>query len=356
MAVTYIQTQTKLTPKQARWMETLGEFDFVIRHKPGLTNVVADALSRKDICGISTLTNDNWLNIIREITKKLPPINGLTEKDGLLYKGNRLFIPQDRDIKMKVIQENHDATGAHFGYKKTLAGVNRSYYWKKLPQDVKQYVQSCDACQRNKPSNQKPFGLLNPIEPALDKFQHYSMDFIGPLPKSTNNNDGILVIVDMLTKAVSLEPIRMTFNAPAIAKIFYRRIFTRFGIPKKIVSDRDPRFTGAFWRRLLELTNTKLALSTAYHPQTDGQTERTNRTLEAILRANINYWQNNWDEFLPSAEYAINSAPNESTGFTPFELMYGKNPINPVDITNFDTKVPAAEEEIRLITNSVKIA
>ena len=169
--------------------------------------MVADALSRKDILGISTLSNDNWLDTIRQITKKLPPINSLMEKDGLLYKGNRLFIPQDREIKMKIIQENHDVTGAHFGYKKTLAGVNRSYYWKRLPQDVKQYVQSCDACQRNKPSNQKPFGLLNPIEPALDKFQNYSMDFIGPLPKSTTNYDGILVIVNMLTKAVSLEPI-----------------------------------------------------------------------------------------------------------------------------------------------------
>ena len=116
------------------------------------------------------------------------------------------------------------------------------------------------------------------------------MDFIGPLPKSNNGYDTILVIVDMLTKAVSLEPVKTSVNAPEVAKIFYKRIFTRFGIPTKIVSDRDPRFTGAFWRRLLELTNTKLALSMAYHPQTDGQTERTNRILEAILRANINYW------------------------------------------------------------------
>jgi hypothetical protein len=248
MAVTYIQTQTKLSAKQARWMELLGEFDFTIYHRPGLTNVVADGLSRKDILGISSLSNDNWLNTIRQLTKRLPHINGLTLKDGLLYKDQRLFIPAHRDIKTKVINENHDTNGAHFGYKKTLAGVSRSYYWKNLPRDVKLYVQSCDTCQRNKPSNQKPFGLLNPIEPPLDKFQHYSMDFIGPLPKSTSGFNGILVIVDMLTKAVSLAPIRMTYNATNIAKIFYERIFTRFGIPKKIVSDRDPRFTGSFWR------------------------------------------------------------------------------------------------------------
>src|SRR3954469_17180473 len=128
-------------------------------------------------------------------------------------------------------------------------------YWKKLAQHVKKYIQNCDASQRNKPSNQKPFGLLNPIEPAMDKFKNYSMDFIGPLPKTTSNHNGILVIVNMLTKAVALEPIRMTFKAPDIARIFYKRIFTHFGTPKKIVSDRDPQFTGAFWRRLLELTN-----------------------------------------------------------------------------------------------------
>src|SRR3954463_14762403 len=136
MVVTYIQTQTKLSPKQAQWMETLGEFDFIIRHKPGLTNVVADALSRKDLLGISTLSNDNWLSTIHEITKKLPPIKGLTMKDGLLYKGQCLFIPQVKEIKMKIIQENHDITGAHFRYKKTLTAINCSYYWKKQAQDV----------------------------------------------------------------------------------------------------------------------------------------------------------------------------------------------------------------------------
>ena len=151
------------------------------------------------------------------------------------------------------------------------------------------------------------------------------MDFIGPIPKSKSGDNGILVIVGTLTKAVTLEPIKMTYGVPVIAKIFFKRIYTKFGLPRKIISDRDPKFTGAFWNRLLELTNTKLVMSTAYHPQTDGQTEHTNRTLEHILRSNINYWQDNWDDLLPAAEFAINSHLNESSGFTPFELMYGKN-------------------------------
>jgi len=148
----------------------------------------------------------------------------------------------------------------------------------------------------------------------------------------------------------------MTHTAPLIAKIFYKRIFTRFGLPKKIISDRDPRFTGAFWRRLLELTNTKLSLSTAYHPQSDGQTERTNRTLEQYLRHNVNYWQDNWDDYLPTAEFVINSSPNESTGFTPFELMYGKNPQLAIDFTDKTSHVPSAEQTIKDISESIKIA
>jgi hypothetical protein len=356
ITVTYIQSQTKLTSKQARWIQLLGEFNFTIHHRPGTTNVVADGLSRKDILGISVLSNTNWLDTIQEITQYLPPIKGLTYRNGLAYKGHKLFIPAYRDIKTRIINENHDVNGAHFGYKKTLSSVQQSYYWKRLPQDVKLYVQSCDACQRNKPSTQKPYGLLQPIEPPLDKFQTYSMDFIGPLPRTPTKENGILVIVDTLTKAVSLEAIQMTYNAADIAKIFYKRIFTRFGIPTKIISDRDPRFTGAFWRRLLELTNTKLALSTAYHPQSDGQTERTNRTLEQILRANVNYWQNDWHSHLPAAEFAINSSPNESTGFSPFELMYGKNPECPINLTDKEIRVPSAEDTVKKISEAISIA
>jgi hypothetical protein len=123
---------------------------------------------------------------------------------------------------MHIISEHHDVNGAHFGYKKTLAAVSQSYIWDHMPRDVKKYVQSCDLCQRNKPSNQKPFGLLSPIKPPMDKFEEYSMDFIGPLPKTPAGDNGILVIVDRLSKAVVLIAIKMTYGAPVIAKLFYQ--------------------------------------------------------------------------------------------------------------------------------------
>jgi hypothetical protein len=237
IAVTFIQTQAKLSAKQARWVQLLGEFIFTIYHRPGVSNIVADGLSRRDILGITILSNDQWLDTIRELTACLPPIKGLVSKNGLLYKNHRLFIPAYRDIKTKIIQECHDINGSHFGYKKTLASVSRSYFWKNLPCDIKNFVQSCDTCQRNKASNQKAYGLLKSIEPPLDKFNTYSMDFIGPIPKSKSGDNGILVIVDTLTKAVTLEPIKMTYGAPVIAKIFFKRIYTKFGLPRKIISD-----------------------------------------------------------------------------------------------------------------------
>src|SRR5881628_665762 len=125
----------------------------------------------------------------------------LQEHKGLFYKENRLYIPRDQTLRLQVIQEYHDSNGTHFGYKKTLATITRSYYWEKMPRDVLQFVKSCDTCQWNKPSTQKPYGLLQPIEPPMDKFEAYSMDFIGPLPKTKAGNNGILVIVDMLSKA-----------------------------------------------------------------------------------------------------------------------------------------------------------
>ena len=141
---------------------------------------------------------------------------------------------------MTIIQENHDGIAGHLGYKKTLAKVTKSYYWEKMAPDIKKFVDTCEACQRSKGSTQKQFGTLNPIAPPTDKFKVYSMDFIGPLPKSKNGNNDILVIVDMFTKAVCLEPIKMTYDAQMIARIMFTRIISRFRFPEKIVSDRDP--------------------------------------------------------------------------------------------------------------------
>ena len=173
------------------------------------------------------MDNQNWIDKIRELSKKVQRQNWMIEEDGLLYKDNRLYIPGYRDIKTLIIQENHDGTAGHLGFKKTLEKVNQNYYWEKLTQDVKAFVTTCETCQRNKSSTQKPFGLLTPIMPAENKFEAYSMDFIGPLPPTKPDNyNGILVIIDMFSKAVTLTPLNFTYNAKDIAEIVFTQIIS----------------------------------------------------------------------------------------------------------------------------------
>ena len=283
-AVSNIQNQAILRPKQARWIQFLEEFDCESTFLSGLNNVVADALSRKDIYGISIIDNQPWMDKIRELSKKIQRQPWMQEENGLIYRKDRIYIPGYRKFKMLIIQENHDGTAGHLGYKKTLEKVTRNLYWEKLAKDVKAFVKSCETCQRNKSSTQKPFGTLNPIMPAENKFETFSMDFIGLLPQTKRDDyNGILVIVDMFSKAVSLSPMNFNYDAKDIAQLVFTRIISRFGFPKKIISDRDPRFTGKFWKRLFELVGTKLSLSSAFHPQSDGMTERMNRTFETII-------------------------------------------------------------------------
>ena len=361
-AVTYLHTQEKLSLKQARWLELFSRFNFEVVHVPGKDNHVADALSRRDdlqanIFAISAINNDNWLEKVKKLSKKLPK-EGFEEQNGLLYKDGKMFIPGYPDVKLTILKEKHDnILGGHYGYRKTLQKVQQSYYWPKMSKEIKDYVESCDFCQRNKTQRQKPYGLLQPIGPPEERFTTYSIDFIGPLPATKDGYDGVVVIVEMLTKMVTIEKIKMTYGAPKIAEIIFKEIVAKYGMPKKIVSDRDPRFTSIFWKTLFELSGTELAMSTAYHPQTDGMTERVNQVVEQILRNYINYRQNDWDVYLPGVAYAINTAENQSTGFTPFEMIYGANPKGPIDfIGKSDISNPLVDDFVEQMTLMTKEA
>jgi transposase InsO family protein len=160
------------------------------------------------------------------------------------------------------------------------------------------------------------------------------MDLIVKLPKTKNGYDSLVVFVDRLTKRIHLAPTNETITSEGLAKIFFDTVFRHHGLPQSIVSDRDPRFTGNFWRALFSLAGTTLKMSTSYHPQTDGQTERANRTIEESLRAYVNERHNNWDDYLTSVEYAYNDSLQASTQETPFFLEYGQHPLAPLDFIN----------------------
>lgn len=171
------------------------------------------------------------------------------------------------------------------------------------------------------------------------------MDFIVALPKTSRSHDAITVFVDKLSKQVHFCPSRTSDNATDVARLFFNQVFRLHGMPRSIVSDRDSRFTGKFWSELMTLLGTKLRLSTAFHLQTDGQTERANRTLEEMLRSYVSYNQRDWDLYLPMLEFAYNNSINPSTGFSPFFLNYGHHPIVPSTlVTPPTTNVPSVSE------------
>src|SRR5215212_10026170 len=222
---------------------------------------------------------------------------------------------------------------------------------------VWKYIASCNTCQRNKVSQLAKVDLLQPLSIPTECWTHVSMDFITQLLLTRGKYDTIVIFINMLSKMVHFIPTTTTATAPATARIFFDSIFQLHGLPKVIVSDWDSKFTSQFWRTLFEHLGTKLAMSTAFHPQTDGQTERMNRTLEDMLRAFVNYKQDDWDTYLSAAEFAYNSAPNASTGMTPFKMVYGSDPYTPTTICKKtpDT-VPAFAEFMERINNLTRAA
>ncbi len=272
-------------------------------------------------------------------------------KDGLIHKKNRILIPNVSSIKTKILQE------CHVGVAKTIELVSRQFYWNNMYEEIHEYVTSCLKCQANKSSNMLPSELLQSLPIPSRAWEQVTMDLITQLPRCKSGNDAIIVFVDKLTKMVHYVACKTKITAPQIAHIFYNEIIRLHGVPKSIVSDRDVRFTSMFWKTLWKLMGTKLAMSTAYHPQTDGQTERVNRTLEGMLRAFVNYEQDDWDTYLDSAEIAYNNIVQISSGFSHY-LNYRFHPSFPLSsISNGETSEnPSAEEAHRNITNSIEKA
>jgi len=379
----YIKTQSNLSKRQARWLDTLQSYDFQVRYRPGKMNIVADALSRQphlnSITTIATTLMDNDVlkrayqtdNYFGPILDTLQNPNQADEKqktrakhfeirqEYLYLKGTqRMAIPSDKRIRAYILHEHHDTNiSGHLGIDKTTEAIMRNFYWPKMGKDIRRYVQTCDTCQRHKLSNQQQAGLLRPLEIPDNKWEEIAMDFIVQLPLTKQGHNAIVVFTDRLTKRAIFHPTHTSASAPAIAKIFFATVFKNHGLPRTIISDRDSKFTSRFWQALFKHLSTKTAMSTAFHPQTDGQTERLNRTLEEMLRIYATYKQDEWDEYLPAAEFAYNNSKQASTGFTPFELDNGQHPHTPITLAKKNiTNVAPASDFIEHWHNMMTIA
>lgn len=366
----HVLTQPTLSRRQARWMEFMARFDFTIEYAPGKDNVVADALSRRpdhQLNAISTSTVDSAFKAALVAAYANDPAlmevpdgqHGYSVRDGLIYRGRRLCVPADNAIKSQIIRECHDIPiSGHLGRDKTVARIQRAYTWPGLYKDVRDYIRSCPVCQRTKPTNQAPAGALQPLPTPEYRWQQVTMDLITNLPKTPRGHDAIITFTDRLSKMVHFAPTVTEVDAPGVARIFFDSVFRLHGLPTTIVSDRDPRFTSNFWRCLFNLTGTKLGMSTAYHPETDGQSERTNRTLEDMLRAYVNNKHDDWDLHLTAAEFAYNDAMQASTKHTPFYLNYGQHPATPAVLLRKTEASPnqATDDFLETIRTSMREA
>ncbi|KAE9349451.1 hypothetical protein PR003_g5887 [Phytophthora rubi] len=237
----------------------------------------------------------------------------------------RVVIPADDDLRARLVHEYHDApAGGHLGREKTFAAFSRDFFWPRKYKWIRKWVRSCEICQRVKPAafKQAPH---RPLPIATSAWRSVSMDFIFGLPRDAEGRAGVLVFVGRFSKMVHLAPVAAEVTADESAELFLDLVFRHHGLPESIVSDRDPRFTSAFWTRLFALLGSRLLMSTAAHPETDGQTERVNRVLEDVLRSYATYFAS-WSSFLPMAVFALNNSTHASTGLTPFFVKNARHP------------------------------
>lgn len=257
-------------------------------------------------------------------------------EDGLIFTTNRsgercICIPRafnkQRTRRLsEIILDGAHLTVGHLGPLRTSEYIRHWYWWPRMGKDIEKFCMSCGHCQTTKTGNKKPEGLLHSMPIASYPWESVGMDFVGPFPKCLGY-DYMLVVICRMTSMIHLTPMMVTNSSSDVAWFFLRDIVRLHGMPKSIVSDRDSKFTAKFWRELHRLTGTKLLMSTSFHPQTDGASERAIRNVSQILRALVLPSQTDWVYKTPITEFAINSSRSSSTGFAPFEINYGQMPV-----------------------------
>lgn len=377
-SLVHLKTQPQLSNRQHRWIEFLSQFDFEIIYKPGSTNIVADALSRRadhesppveaiqvNTATTTTTVNQDSISIIDKLKNSyqsdeqcqsilLQHQQGNTMSewkviDGLIYnRQKQLLVPNNESLRTYIIHSCHDElTASHRSMVKTVELIQRQFYWKHMHETISNYVSTCHICQQVKISTQVKLGLLHPIKSPDSPWHTFTMDLI-KLPRTISGYDCVIVYVDKLTKMVHYVPCNIEIDSIGLAKLTIHNVIRLHGIPIKIISDRDPRITSSFWSELWKQLGTTIRMSTAFHPQTDGQTERANRTLIEQLRCYVNYHQDDWDQYLSVLEMAHNNAISSTTGYSPFFLNYGFHPVTPLV---FDLSRNQVSEEVKSMHN-----
>ena len=287
---------------------------------------------------------DATYKLVRESALKPDRQSHYEAVDGILFyklfpsekASARIFVPDDISLRYKIIYEYHDAPiQGHFGRVKTLERVRRHYYWPGMEQTIDAYIKSCDRCQRFKHRTHKAHSTAKSYKVPDYPWQVMTMDEKSGLPKTVRGNDAFWVFMDKLSKRGHFFACKHKLTSVQIARVFMDVVFKHHGIPEVIISDRDALFTASFWDTLWKLIGTNLNMSSTNSPQTDGQSERTIKTVVEMIANYAEAHPRDWDEFLPALEYAYNDSVAAATCFTPFELDMGRSPVTPIKMLAF---------------------
>jgi transposase InsO family protein len=395
-ALEYFMTSKTLNSRQARWAEVLANYHFMIMYRPGKQNPLADALTRRvDELNPQNVTKrdqrfqqllrddqidsyflegklrqdtpeENLINnldlapispalgIVDQVlaaNRAAPSLQALRRKAAsetpgdfvlsrelLLYK-ERLLVPDIDNIRTLLIREVHDQVStAHPSANKTFRMLAKQYYWHGMKAYVSQYCRNCNSCRRSSVPRDKTPGLLHPLPIPSRPWEHVTMDYCS-FNKDKYGFDNVLVIIDRFSKQAISIPCKKSISSREQAFLYIYHIYRYFGPPLTMLSDRGPQFISSFWQEFNSILGTKIKLSTADHPQTDGQTEIYNQYLQKRLRPFVNFYQDNWSDLLPMMDYAQLTLPHESLGgITPFEVVHGYPPRTTWDWNRSDTE------------------
>jgi hypothetical protein len=387
----YIFTQLELNLRLRRWMKLVADYDLEIAYHPGKANVVTDALSRKRVgaapgqsvetlvieigalrlcavarepLGLEAVDQTDLLSRVQLAQEKDEGLIAASKAEGFEYQfaangtilvHGRVCVPKDKELRQEILSEAHASMfSIHPGATKMYRDLKRYYQWVGMKRDVGNWVEECDVCQLVKIEHQVSGSLLQSLPIPEWKWDFITMDFVVGLPVS-RTKDAIWVIVDRLTKSAHFLAIRKTDGAAVLAKKYVSEIVKLHGVPVSIVSDRDSKFTFAFWRAFQAKMGTKVQMSTAYHPQTDGQSERTIQTLEDMLRMCVLDWGGHWADHLSLVEFAYNNSYQASIGMAPFEALYGRPCRTPLCWTQVGERSIYGADYVQEITERIRV-